>query len=173
LRVVIVGSELCSKLAMGGIDEVDAKLLECLKSNGRLSIRELSKVVGRSPSVVYSRLKRLERMGVIRGYTALINYQLLGYEVHALTLLQVEGEHITDVEKLLAREPNVRAVFDITGEYDVAIITVFSSVSDLDAFIKKMLKVPYIKRSVTNLVLRVVKDEPHIDISISRSTKTR
>ncbi|MEM4867102.1 MAG: Lrp/AsnC ligand binding domain-containing protein, partial [Sulfolobales archaeon] len=78
-----------------------------------------------------------------------------------------------DVEKLLAQEPNVRAVFDITGEYDVAIITVFSSVSDLDAFIKRMLKVPYIKRSVTNLVLRVVKDEPHIDVSISKSTKAR
>ncbi|MCS7099086.1 MAG: Lrp/AsnC ligand binding domain-containing protein, partial [Sulfolobales archaeon] len=95
------------------------------------------------------------------------DYRMLGYEVYALTLLQVDGEHITEVEKLLAREPNVRAVFDITGEYDVAILTVFSSVSELDAFIKRMLKVPYIKRSVTNLVLRVVKDEPHIGRSIA------
>lgn len=155
-----------SKLATGRVDEVDMKILGCLKYNARLSIRDLSKEVGRSPSVVYSRLKRLEKIGVIRAYTALINYQTLGYEVYALTMLQVEGEHITDVEKLLAREPNVRAVFDITGEYDVAILTVFSSVSALDTFIKRMLKVPYIKRSVTNLILRVVKDEPHIGESI-------
>lgn len=150
------------------MDEVDVKLLECLKDNARLSIRELAKRVGRSPSVVYSRIKRLERTGVIRGYTALIDYRSLGYEVCALTLLQVEGEHITDVEKLLAKEPNVRAVFDITGEYDVAILTVFGSVSELDAFIKRILKVPYIKRSVTNLVLRVVKDVPHIGWVLSK-----
>ncbi len=150
------------------MDEVDVKLLECLKDDARLSIRELAKRVGRSPSVVYSRIKRLERTGVIRGYTALIDYRSLGYEVCALTLLQVEGEHITDVEKLLAKEPNVRAVFDITGEYDVAILTVFGSVSELDAFIKRILKVPYIKRSVTNLVLRVVKDVPHIGWVLSK-----
>lgn len=155
-----------SKLAVGSIDEVDMKILDSLKNNARLSIRDLSREVGRSPSVVYGRLKRLEKMGIIRAYTALVNYQALGYEVYALTMLQVEGEHITDVEKLLAREPNVRAVFDITGEYDVAILTVFSSVPELDIFIKRMLKVPYIKRSVTNLILRVVKDEPHIGKSI-------
>ncbi|MCX8208500.1 MAG: Lrp/AsnC family transcriptional regulator [Sulfolobales archaeon] len=149
------------------LDDVDVKLLEYLKINARTSVRELSRAVGRSPSVVHGRLKRLERIGVVRGYTALLDYRMLGYEVYALTLLQVDGEHITEVEKLLAREPNVRAVFDITGEYDVAILTVFSSVSELDAFIKRMLKVPYIKRSVTNLVLRVVKDEPHIGRSIA------
>lgn len=164
---------MCSWTTVGTVDEIDLELLERLKDNARLSIRELSREVGRSPSVVYSRLKRLERAGIIRGYTALINYQMLGYEVYALTLLQVEGEHITDVEKLLAEEPNVRAVFDITGEYDVAIITVFSSVSELDLFIKRMLKVPYIKRSVTNLILRVVKDEPHVGVAIGRRKKTR
>lgn len=145
------------------LDEVDLGILECLKNSSRLSIREIARAVGKSPSVVYSRLKRLEKLGVIRGYTVLINYRALGYEIHALTLLQVDGEHITDVEALLSREPNVRAVYDITGEYDIAIITVFSSVSELDSFIKRILKIPYIRRSVTNLVLRVVKDEPHID----------
>jgi Transcriptional regulators len=149
----------------GPVDELDIKIMEYFKVNARASLRDIAKAVGKSPSVVHSRLRRLEKMGVVKGYTAIIDYRALGYEVYALTLLQVEGGHITDVEKLLASEPNVRAVFDITGEYDVAILTVFSTVSKLDEFIKKMLKVPYIKRSVTNLILRVVKDSPHITSS--------
>ena len=149
------------------LDDTDLRILDHLRSNARLSIRELSRAVGRSPSVVYSRVKRLERLGVVRGYTALVDYTALGYEVHALTLLQVDGAHITDVEELLAKEPNVRAVYDITGEYDIAIITLFSSVSELDSFIKRILRVPHIRRSVTNLVLRVVKDEPHVGAGVS------
>jgi len=149
------------------VDELDLQILDLIKDNARLSIREIAKALGKSPSVVHRRLKRLERTGVIRRYVALLDYAKLGYGIHALTLLQVEGGYITDVEKILAQEPNVRAVYDITGEYDVAVITVFSSVNELDSFIKKILKVPYIKRSVTNIILRVVKDSPNIGVSLS------
>ncbi|MCS7099823.1 MAG: AsnC family transcriptional regulator, partial [Sulfolobales archaeon] len=55
------------------LDDVDVKLLEYLKINARTSVRELSRAVGRSPSVVHGRLKRLERIGVVRGYTALLD----------------------------------------------------------------------------------------------------
>jgi DNA-binding Lrp family transcriptional regulator len=149
------------------LDELDLQILDMIKGNARLSIRELARALKRSPSVIHRRLKRLERLGIVKGYTALLDYTKLGYGIHALTLLQVEGEHITDVERMLAQEANVRAVYDITGEYDIAIITVFSSVSELDSFIKRILKVPYIKRSVTNIILRVVKDSPNIGLSLS------
>jgi Lrp/AsnC family transcriptional regulator for asnA, asnC and gidA len=151
----------------GLLDELDLQILDMIKGNARLSIRELARALKRSPSVIHRRLKRLERLGIVKGYTALLDYTKLGYGIHALTLLQVEGEHITDVERMLAQEANVRAVYDITGEYDIAIITVFSSVSELDSFIKRILKVPYIKRSVTNIILRVVKDSPNIGLSLS------
>ncbi len=163
---------MCSTPYSGSVDEVDVKILEVLKANARASLRDIAKAIGKSPSLIHSRLRRLEKIGVVKGYTVLVDYRMLGYEVYALTLLQVEGGHIADVEKLLATEPNVRAVFDITGEYDVAILAVFSSVSELDKFIKKMLKVPYIKRSVTNLILRVVKDSPHIDSPLHITRKS-
>jgi Lrp/AsnC family transcriptional regulator for asnA, asnC and gidA len=101
---------------------------------------------------------------LIKAYTILLDYRRLGYDVYALTLLQVDGAHIVEVEEALSREPNVKAVYDITGEYDIAVISVFKSVSELDSFIKKTLKNPYIKRSVTSIILRIVKDTPHIEI---------
>ncbi|MEM4035815.1 MAG: Lrp/AsnC family transcriptional regulator [Fervidicoccaceae archaeon] len=144
------------------VDELDLALIEALRRNARASLREIARQIGRSPSVVLSRLRRLESEGVIRGYTALIDYKKIGYDVCALTLLQVDGAHIAEVERALASEPNVRIVFDVTGEYDVAAISVFKSVSELDSFIKRTLGNPHVRRSVTNLVLRVVKDEPHV-----------
>jgi len=153
------------------LNELDLQILDMVKDNARLSIREIAKALGKSPSVVHRRLKRLERAGVIKGYAALLDYTKLGYGIHALTLLQVEGAYITDIERMLAQEANVRAVYDITGEYDIAIITVFNSVSELDNFIKRILKVPYIKRSVTNIILRVVKDSPNIGLALGREPR--
>ncbi len=148
------------------LDDIDLKIVDELRRNSRLGVRELARRVGKSPSTVLSRLRRLERLGIIKKYTVILDYRALGYEITALTLLQVDGAHIEELESKLATEPNVRAVYDITGEYDVAIISMFRSVSELDKFIKKILKLPYIKRSVTSIVFRIVKDSPHIDVEL-------
>jgi len=68
-------------------------------------------------------------------------------------MLKVDGAHIEDVEKILSSEANVRAVYDITGEFDVALIALFKGVDELDRFIKRILKNPYIKGSVTSIIL--------------------
>jgi DNA-binding Lrp family transcriptional regulator len=120
-------------------------------------------MINRSPSTISERIRKLENRGVIKRYTITIDHGRLGYKLNAITLLQVDGAHIEDVEKMLMTEPNVRAVYDITGEYDVAIITTFRDSEELDRFIKKMLKNPYIKRSVTNIILRIVKESPTLD----------
>lgn len=146
------------------LDDLDLEILSALSKNAKSSVREISRAVKRAPSLVHARIKRLEKCGVVRGYTVLIDYRKLGYDVHALTLLQVDGAHILEVEEALSKEPNVRAVYDITGEYDVALVSVFRSVDELDSFIKRVLRNPHIKRSVTSIVLRVVKDSPHIEL---------
>jgi len=155
----------CPDIYSVKIDSLDLEILKALSKNSKVSIRELAKIVKKSPSLIHSRVRRLERDRVIRGYTILVDYQKLGYDVYALTLLQVDGAHIVEVEEALSKESSVKAVYDITGEYDIAIISIFKSVNDLDSFIKRILKNPYIKRSVTSIILRVVKDTPHVEIA--------
>ena len=150
-------------MSSDSLDEIDYAIINLLKNDSRLSIREISKIINRSPSTISERIRKLENRGVIKRYTITIDHGRLGYKLNALTLLQVDGAHIEDVEKMLMTEPNVRAVYDITGEYDVAIITTFRDSEELDRFIKKMLKNPYIKRSVTNIILRIVKESPTLD----------
>jgi DNA-binding Lrp family transcriptional regulator len=145
------------------VDELDLKILDVIKNDAKLSVREIAKILNKSPSTILSRIKKLERIGVIKGYATLIDYSKLNYQVTAITLLQVEGPYIEEVEKLLASEPNVRAVYDVTGEYDVIVISLFKTVSELDNFIKRLLKVPHIRRSITSIAFRVIKDNPNIE----------
>jgi DNA-binding Lrp family transcriptional regulator len=145
------------------VDELDLKILDVIKNDAKLSVREIAKILNKSPSTILSRIKKLERIGVIKGYATLIDYSKLNYQVTAVTLLQVEGPYIEEVEKLLASEPNVRAVYDVTGEYDVIVISLFKTVSELDNFIKRLLKVPHIRRSITSIAFRVIKDNPNIE----------
>ena len=97
------------------LDEVDLEIIRRLALTGREGIRELARSLGKSPSTIVFRIRRLEEAGIIKGFTTLIDYRKLGYQINALTLIQVDGAYIERVEEMLAKEKNVRAVYDITG----------------------------------------------------------
>ena len=145
------------------LDDIDMMILRRLAVYGKEGIRELARNLGKSPSTIAFRIKRLEREGIIRGYTTVIDYRRLGYQINAITLLQVDGAYIEELEEILTKEPNVKAVYDVTGEYDIAIITSFREVEDLDKFIKRIIKIPHVKRSMTSIIFRVVKETPHVE----------
>ncbi len=146
----------------GELDDLDMEILRILTENCRRSAREIARMLGKSPTIIAKKLKKLEQLGVLAGCRAEIDYRKLGYGLLALILLNVEGAHIEEVEKQLAKEPNVRIVYDITGDFDVAIVALFKSVEDLDKFVKRLLKNPYIKKSVTSVVFKAVKDSMNI-----------
>jgi Lrp/AsnC family transcriptional regulator for asnA, asnC and gidA len=135
------------------------RILKILARNSRTSIREIARELGLAVSTVHARLQRLVSTGIIKKFTIIPDYDSLGYTISALILLQVEGEKIIDAEKVLATEPNVMAVYDITGDYDVAVIARFRDVSDLDAFVKRINRIPFVKRTVTSIILRVTKED--------------
>jgi len=145
-----------------GLDALDMEILRILAENCKRSAREIARMLGKSPTIIAKKIKKLESMGIVRGCRAEIDYKKLGYSIMALILFNVEGAYIEEVEHQLAKEPNVRIVYDITGDYDVAIVALFRGVEELDRFIKRLLKNPRIKRSVTSVVFRAVKDSPNI-----------
>jgi DNA-binding Lrp family transcriptional regulator len=100
--------------------------------------------------------------GVIKGYFPLLDHTKLGYGLMSLILIQVEGQRLVDVEKELAKHAEVMAVYDITGEFDVAVVARFKSQTSMNDFIKDTLKIPSIRRTVTNIVLNVVKEDPRV-----------
>jgi len=94
------------------LDDLDLEIIRILRKNSKISIREIASLLKKAPSLIHSRIKKLEKNSVIKEYTVIIDYSKLGYDVYALTLLQVDGAHIFEVEEALSREPNVKAVYE-------------------------------------------------------------
>ncbi len=145
------------------LDDLDKNIINMLIENCNRSVRDIAKAVGKSPSLILKRVKRLYEAGLIKRCEASIDYSKLGYDLMALILFKVDGAHIEDVERELAKEPRVRGVYDITGEFDIAVLALFKNVNDLNSFIKRVLKNPYIKESVTSIIFKAVKDEKNIE----------
>jgi DNA-binding Lrp family transcriptional regulator len=146
------------------LDELDIKILSLLSEDARKSCRELAEKLNVASGTVYNRVRRMSEAGIIRGYIPLVDHAKLGYGLMALILIQVEGQHLIEVERELAKPADVVAVYDITGEFDVAVLARFKSQASMNAFIKDTLKISYIRRTVTNVVLNVVKEDPRIRV---------
>jgi Lrp/AsnC family transcriptional regulator for asnA, asnC and gidA len=141
------------------ISELDKKILRSLNKNARKSFREVAKEVGTSTTSIYNNVKKLEKMGVIKGYIPLLDEEVLGNEFVALISIRyVQGkwkEVIGEISKL----SQVRAVYDITGDMDLVCVCYFKHRNELDEFLKTQLQLAYVERVLTNIVLNVYKDE--------------
>jgi len=146
------------------IDTIDKKLLMELLRDSRVSLRRLAEEMNVSPATLHNRLLRLVQEGIVKGFTALIDYTKLGYSLTSIIMAKVDGKHLVEFEKNIANYDNVIAVYDIVGEYDVAIIAKFKSVEDLDNFLKNLLKNPVVERTHTSIVLNVIKEDPRIKV---------
>ncbi|MCQ4335498.1 MAG: Lrp/AsnC family transcriptional regulator [Sulfolobaceae archaeon] len=146
------------------LDLVDKKLLNELMRNARTSLRRLAEEMRVAPATLHNRIAKLERLGLIKGFTVLVDFQKLGYNLTAVIMIKVNGKYIVEVEKELAKFNNVMAVYDVVGEYDIIVIAKFRQIEELNDFLKELLKNPKIDRTHTNIVLNIVKEDPRLRV---------
>lgn len=141
------------------LDEKNRKILEQLLKNSRLSYREIARMLKLSPTSVMLRIKDMERKGLIKGYTTILDHEALGYELTAITEITVSKGKLLEVEEQVAQLPNVLAVYDVTGLTDAMVIAKFKSRKELSNFTKRLLSLPFVERTNTHLVLTTVKED--------------
>ena len=141
------------------LDELDKRILSVLLEDGRASCREIARALGVSPATVAKRLKKLETSGLIKGYTAILDHEKLGYEITAVTAITVSGGKLLEVEREIAKLPGVCAVYDVTGPVDVIVVAKFRSREDLSRFTKSLLAMPHVERTCTYVVLTTIKED--------------
>ncbi len=141
------------------MDKTDVKILQKLLSDARMSYRKVAEEIGVSPPTVLARVERLEKDGVIRSYSALLDHEKLGYDLTAIIEITAVKGKIIELEREIARFPNVCAVYDITGLTDMFVIAKFKNRKELSNFVKKDLSLPYVERTNTHVVLITVKED--------------
>jgi DNA-binding Lrp family transcriptional regulator len=141
------------------LNEVDMKILKALTLDARLSSRQLAKQCGISTSTALLRVKRLEDAGIIKGYSALVDHEKLGYTLTVVTEITVSKGRLLEVESEIAKLPNVCCVYDVTGLIDAIVIAKFKNREELSKFAKRLLAMPYVERTNTHVVLTTIKED--------------
>ncbi len=103
------------------MDETDMKILSALYSDSSVSIPKLSEQLGVNLSVAYSRIKRLQKRGVIERFTVLVNEESLGLRAGALAGLNIDPKQRESVLKEVEKVEGVRLIREVTGRFDVLV----------------------------------------------------
>ncbi len=141
------------------LDETDVKILEALMLDARLSSRQIAKRCDVSIGTVLSRIKKMEKQGIITGYSAVLNHEKLGYELTVVCEVTVSKGRLLEMENEIARLPNVCSVYDVTGLIDALVVAKFKTREELGKFTKRLLALPFVERTNTHVVLTTIKED--------------
>jgi DNA-binding Lrp family transcriptional regulator len=146
------------------IEDIDLRILGLLQGDCRLSFNKIARKLGISVGTAFNHVKNLEKRGIINGYTLMLDSGKLGYSLTVIIMIQAEGSFLADVENEISKSANTLAVYDITGDYDAVAIAKFKDRASLNSFIKNLLALPHIKRTVTHIALNVVKEDQGVKL---------
>jgi len=141
------------------MDETDEKILKNLMFDARLSARQLALRLGMSTVTILSRIKKLEKMKIIKGYTTLIDHERIGYSLTAIIEIVAKNDKIVDIENEVSKFENVCGVYDITGSTDTIVIAKFKERNELSKFVKDLASIPNVENTITHVVLNTTKED--------------
>jgi len=101
------------------LDEMDMKILSVLYNDASISVPQLSKQLGVNLSVTYSRIKRLQKRGVIEKFTIQVNEDNLGLRASALAGLNIDPKLREQVLAEISKIEGVRLIRQVTGRFDI------------------------------------------------------
>jgi DNA-binding Lrp family transcriptional regulator len=140
-------------------DELDRKIIVELLRDSRRSFRELAAKLRTSATTVIARVEKLEAAGIVKGFSVIVDPEKLGYDITAITEIFVSKGKLLEMEKEIAKLPNVCAVYDVTGEIDGVVVAKFKNREQLSKFTKGLLAMPFVERANTHVVLTTVKED--------------
>lgn len=143
------------------MDALDHKIIGLLKEDGKKTIADLAKAVNRSTTPVHERVKRLERDGVIQGYTAVIDPEKIGLGLTAfceVNLQSHEAEMLSTFEKNIAEMEEVIECHHIAGSFDYLLKVQTADIHTYQKFLsEKLATVKYIGKLQSAFAMKSVK----------------
>lgn len=148
------------------IDELDRKILTKLQQDGRMSFREIAKQIDSTAVTVINRVDKMKDKGIVQGYTVDIDYRKIGYHIVAAIELIVKGEHLQEIEDRLFEQPNVTAVYEITGDTDILLIAKFKDRDQLGSFVVgDLLDSDLVEKTITHVAFDTYMERHNIDLN--------
>lgn len=123
------------------IDEIDKKIIAMAQVNGRASYNEFGEAVGLSVSAVNERLKKLQTQGVIAGWGARINPQVIGLDILAFIYIEIDTpQHENEFTKQLNQLSEIEECHHVTGEWSYLMKVRAHNIAELEILLSEKIK---------------------------------
>lgn len=156
------------------LDAQDLVILRELQADSSLSNVELARRVTLSPPATHARVRRLEQLGYIRQYAALLDRDRLGYDMLcfiSVSLQRHQPDHVQQFRELVVALPEVLECYHVTGDYDYILKVVVQSRTELQRFLMdKLTPSPGIAQIHTRVVLTEIKATTTLPLNDAHDT---
>lgn len=154
------------------LDEIDCRILDVLQHQGRISILDLAERVGLSPTPCARRVKRMEDLGVIEGYTAVLNSKALGIGLDVFVNVRLRSstrKEIENFEQAIKGMPEVAECYLVTGSYDYLLHLRVADVDMFKEFVReKLINIASVGESLSSIALEKTKFTNKIALPFGR-----
>ena len=135
------------------ITDADQQLLSVLRENARASTADIARRLKLSRTTVHSRIERLEREGVIQGYTVRVHDAAERGYIRAHIMITVLPKRAPSVAAALHAMPEVRALHSVSGPFDLVALGVAESVEAMDELTDRIGAIDGVERTTSAIVL--------------------
>jgi DNA-binding Lrp family transcriptional regulator len=145
------------------MDATDREILRVLESDSRVGDKDLGTMLNLSPSDIRARITVLEKAGILRKYTAVIDWKRAGEEgVVALVEVKVSPEREYGYDRIadrISRFPEVKSLRLVTGTYDLQLIVTGKTMQEIAEFVSgQIASLENIRETVTHIVMKTYKE---------------
>ena len=151
------------------IDEIDARILDLLQADGRMSNAAIAEQVGLTTSTVFERIKKMEKRGIIQRYVAIVDPGLLGKSITAFIRLIIgtaPGEDYAackqDFVAQCLAEPDILECHSVAGEECYLLKVRVANTGELEKLLERIRTYAMVTRSTSSIVMSTFKEEMRI-----------
>lgn len=130
------------------MDITDYRIIEILQKDGRVSMKDLGKIVGLTSPAVSERVKRLEEAGIIEGYKAIVNPDALGRVIKAFMHISLANNKYAEFLETAKKDPRIVECHHITGDDCSLLKVMVKDMYELEAVIDSIKRIGSTKTSV-------------------------
>lgn len=149
-------------------DSVDRRIIQVLQKEGRVANKDLAERIGLTPTPTLERVRRLERDGIIEGYAAKVNKDLVGRGFMAFVTVTLKVHQLNLLEEFTAaiqEIPEILACYHTTGDGDFLLQVVAKDTKDYEQLMRnKLTTLPDVERLHTSIVLNTIKEQSPIPV---------
>jgi len=138
-------------------DNTTRNILNLLRKNARMSYKEIAESIGKPESTIRDRIQRMEKTGLIQGYTVILDKKQLGFECSALVLADVDYDKLEDVTKKLLNINNVLRIYHTSGNKRIAFVVVAKDFEELEADLNRLSEFD-LKNEDVVIILKIVRE---------------